>query len=1679
MKNRSFCRLSLSLSTALLVVLSVGSAQAAIGWSGNLVTAVGGDTHASGYFGLPAEATYAEVWKDGVTNAAGQGAGITAEWGYGATGSDPTTWSTWAAANYLEDALNNDKYAYEPDGVPVGTYDWVFRFSDDGGTTWDYTYDHGEWGTLEIVPYDDFWAAMDNPDEALTESDVLTDLPDMSIRIWVGSGPDCSLLESPCGGVLAEFGIGPDGTDPSSDLTGWDFYPAAFTADDGSDDRYTWVDDGSVGSALDIGNYDYCWRISLDAGVSWHYVDREDAGSGIDETGGYNADFDGNLKVNCTNNSQCENGDVCDGLATCDLASGDCQAGFPLTCDDGNPCNGLETCDPITACQAGTPTVCDDGIDCTDDSCNPADGSCVYAANDANCADGDVCNGVETCDSALGCQAGTALACSDGNTCTTDACDAVNGCEFTPIVGCTGGTSCVEQDTQIDITDPFDNQRFELGYVEWTPELTGDVTLSFDYTEFDGTDQLVIYVDDAAPITIALAASYELVGLDAGAHTVSVFLADSTGKPYCGARDAVRFYLSRVCLEDTECEDSDPCTFNRCITESGLDGWRGRCRFGDDPEDPDCCVNEHWCAQKGLSFGEAELQYACSDVDMDGTGDCVQCVTNDDCWLTSACHLGALCVDNECVYTDVPGCCLDDFDCDDGNACTVDSCGTTNPNECDFTPIEGCCLPGSEALEPGDPTYGCTPADASPCEHFVCIGQAAEATCKVAQVWRECCADDTDCDTARLLTPCVDPTSLGHAVCDLTQTPDPSNPDAHVCDYTPIEGCCTSSWQCADQYPVQIGTCTDVGGDYNECQYEANPDYCTTSVTTLVISEIMLDSSLLVDPDGEWFEIYNPTASDVNIDGWFIGGDTSHIEEFEIEAEGDTLIVPAGRAITLAASGATNVNGGFVPDYVYNASAFSMGADDAIYLMNATGVVQDVVDWDVGWLAWGPNTSMALISPYLDNALVGSWVRSKLVYGTVADVDSLGTPGEPNRDAFDEALTTGGTCDDGNACTLDLCNYSKANVCSHMPLFDCCLVDETECNDYNVCTEDTCDTGTFHCSHVHANPNCCVTDEDCVGTYPAEFDTAAEQTNFDLCGVAACLGGACRYGRDRTRPGCCVATDAELGFGCGDRNVCTTDECTPDAGGPDGLGVTYPACTYDADLNDDGTDDCCFTSLDCDDSDPATIDVCNRVEDNPECPDSGQSQCCYLENPLYCDHASDCDDGLDCTTDYCCAAAGVPDAACTGPNECVHVDVEDDPVYGPCCEAHAQCSDGDACSTDYCCVAFGDPVPECLAANMCVSVTESPEGCCDSREDCNGENAPPEMLCREGYCIGGACRYAPPTNPECCVDVSLGHCDDGDPCTVDTCGTTTPNVCDHVATADCCVTAEDCPAPADSCMVAACQDGGCVELALPNCCVDEDPNLPDDECADEDPCTTDYCMDVGDKFQCRHFKTGGPGCCATSATCPDDGVQCTDKDCSGEYECTLTAIADCLTVSPYEMDFTEGNAVYAGEYEAVTDFGWSNAETGTGSMNAASWIIADGGLLGADQYLSLQPIAQVTNYASCVVLPKFDTRGGAYWMDLTFSYAADVLTGGTTIEVRVATDGDWANAHVWGTPIALDADIPESVFSADESQPPPSALMNSDQTQLAICVVGADSDAIAEVDIDDIYLEKFTSPPAP
>ena len=75
---------------------------------------------------------YGQVYKSGVTEAAGQGAGIVAELGYSTTNTDPSTWTNWQAAVFNTQSGNNDEYKSTLTGLSAGTtyyYAWRYAYA--------------------------------------------------------------------------------------------------------------------------------------------------------------------------------------------------------------------------------------------------------------------------------------------------------------------------------------------------------------------------------------------------------------------------------------------------------------------------------------------------------------------------------------------------------------------------------------------------------------------------------------------------------------------------------------------------------------------------------------------------------------------------------------------------------------------------------------------------------------------------------------------------------------------------------------------------------------------------------------------------------------------------------------------------------------------------------------------------------------------------------------------------------------------------------------------------------------------------------------------------------------------------------------------------------------------------------------------------------------------------------------------------------------------------------------------------------------------------------------------------------------------------------------------------------------------------------------------------------------
>jgi cysteine-rich repeat protein len=257
--------------------------------------------------------------------------------------------------------------------------------------------------------------------------------------------------------------------------------------------------------------------------------------------------------------SACDDADACTELDTCDGA-GICIAGAPPICDDGLFCNGTESCDSGLGCQAGTPPVVDDGILCTIDACDEGGDTVTHLPNHGLCANLDFCDGDETCDVLLGCQAGVPPSVDDGVTCTDDSCDeGTDSIVHVPNDSlCDNGDFCDGDETCDVLLD------CQVG----TPPVVDDGVLCTDDSCDEGTDSIVNAPNDALCADGSYCNGYEICDVlsDCGPGTPPNIddgvactddSCDEIGQQVVNAPN------------DSLCDDLDPCTADSCDAVTG------------------------------------------------------------------------------------------------------------------------------------------------------------------------------------------------------------------------------------------------------------------------------------------------------------------------------------------------------------------------------------------------------------------------------------------------------------------------------------------------------------------------------------------------------------------------------------------------------------------------------------------------------------------------------------------------------------------------------------------------------------------------------------------------------------------------------------------------------------------------------------------------------------------------------------------------------------------------------------------------------------------------------------------------------------------------------------------------------------------------------------------------------
>ncbi len=230
---------------------------------------------------------YAQVYEPGVTEPAGQGAGIQCWIGYSTDNTNPNTWTNWIAATFHGQSGNNDEYKVTlPATLPAGTYYYASRFLLTGGMYQYGGFSGGFWdgtanvsGVLTVNDNSIWWANLQFPATAsITEGGSAT-IYGRAYVIDVTVSPDTSAA------ITAWVGLNTANTDPSTWAEG-SWKRAYFNSHAGNNDEYS----ASIGGDKTPGTYYYATRYKL---LNDSYV-----------YGGYSADggnfWDGITNVNGT-----------------------------------------------------------------------------------------------------------------------------------------------------------------------------------------------------------------------------------------------------------------------------------------------------------------------------------------------------------------------------------------------------------------------------------------------------------------------------------------------------------------------------------------------------------------------------------------------------------------------------------------------------------------------------------------------------------------------------------------------------------------------------------------------------------------------------------------------------------------------------------------------------------------------------------------------------------------------------------------------------------------------------------------------------------------------------------------------------------------------------------------------------------------------------------------------------------------------------------------------------------------------------------------------------------------------------------------------------------------------------------------------------------------------------------
>ncbi|MFZ4578456.1 MAG: hypothetical protein ACOYOB_08690 [Myxococcota bacterium] len=436
-------------------------------------------------------------------------------------------------------------------------------------------------------------------------------------------------------------------------------------------------------------------------------------------------------------------------------------------------------------------------------------------------------------------------------------------------------------------------------------------------------------------------------------------------------------------------------------------------------------------------------------------------------------------------------------------------------------------------------------------------------------------------------------------------------------------------------------------------------------------------------------------------------------------------------------------------------------------------------------------------------------------------------------------------CDDGNACTKDVCDPKdgcKFSNADSQP----CNADDNPCTINDVCKEGACAPGPL---------KACATDDSCT------VGKCAPETG--KCSYAYQDGLPCNDGNPCTQAETCKDTDCKgTNVTCDDGTSCTADSCDPKTGC-----VHAPVSGVCDDKDKCTTGDTCASGV----CKGAPIDVAAKCDDGNDCTKD------WCDPPVGCTTTDltgpACDDGSPCTAGDACKAgectSDINTCGCAGDSDCISKE------------------DGNLCNGTFYCDTAGLPFVCKVKASTIVKCDESLNGECQSNVcdpstgKCGLQKKPDGLDCDAD---GSLCTAGDSCKDGKCIPGAVQVCNDKNACTNDSCD---PKAgCIFAPNVDPCDADQNPCTESDACALGTCVPGKVKPCASEDQCVEGKCTIETGKCSylfkDGAPCNDGSPCTIGDL--CKNDL-----CLGEAANC-DDGNACTGDSCNPESGCVHVVV---------------------------------------------------------------------------------------------------------------------------------------------------------------------------------------------